>query len=145
MQIALPRRSWRSALALWLAILAAACTIPISYYDATTYRTLTDLKVDATELVGSFDSVAVRASEPAIAGTRNRLLKAVEYEKGKGKENNDTAKQLALILEMYDRDVALYRTSGPNSRQGTFRELAIQLGQAFDIAIATEASKNKDK
>lgn len=145
MQIALPRRSWRAIAALWLAVLAAACTIPISYYDSTTYRTLTDLKVDATELIGSFDSATVRASEPAIGGTRNRLLKAVEYEKGKGKDNNDTAKQLGLILEMYDRDIALYRSSGPNPRQSTYRELAIQLGQAFDIAIATEASKNKDQ
>ena len=128
-----------------LAVSMAACTIPISYYDATTYRTLTDLKVDATELVGSFDSVTVVNAEPAIGGTRTRLLKAVEYEKGKGKDNTDTAKQMELILEIYDRDVTAYRASGPNRRQRTYQELAIQLAQAFDIAIATEASKNKDK
>jgi hypothetical protein len=128
-----------------VALAVAACTIPISYYDGTTYKTLTDLKVDATELVGSFDSVAVRESGPAIAGTRTRLLKALEYEKGKGKDNRDTATQLDLLLTLYDRAVADYRASGPNPRLSDYRERAVQLGQAFDIAISTEAAKNKDK
>ena len=49
------------------ALALAACTIPISYYDGTTYKTLTDLKVDATMLVGSFDSVSVKENAPAPA------------------------------------------------------------------------------
>ncbi len=134
-------RALRSAL---VALALLACSIPISYYDGTTYRTLTDLKVDATELVGSFDSVAVSANNPAIAGTRNRLLKALEYEKGKGKDNRDTATQLDLLLTLYDRAVADYRASGPDPRISDYRERAVQLGQAFDIAISTEAAKNKD-
>jgi hypothetical protein len=134
---------WVQAICVALAIVA--CTIPVSYYDGTTYRTLTDLKVDAIELVGSFDSVAVRDNGPAIAGTRTRLLKALEYEKGKGKDNRDTATQLDLLLTLYDRAVADYRASGPNPRTSDYRERAVQLGQAFDIAISTEAAKNRDK
>jgi hypothetical protein len=137
---ALPR--W--LLSMFVALALVACSIPISYYDSTTYRTLTDLKVDATELVGSFDSVAVTDNNPAIAGTRNRMLKALEYEKGKGKDNRDTATQLDLLLTLYDRAVADYRASGPNPRTSDYRERAVQLGQAFDIAISTEAAKNKD-
>jgi hypothetical protein len=127
------------------ALALAACTIPISYYDGTTYKTLTDLKVDATMLVGSFDSVSVKENAPAIAGTRVRLLKALEYEKGKGKDNKDTAEQLELLLSLYDGAVADYRASGPNPRVSDYRERAVQLGQAFDIAISTEAAKNRDK
>lgn len=133
------------ALALCAVALSAACTIPISYYDATTYHTLTDLKVDATELVGSFDSVKVVEASPAIAGTRTRMLKALEYEKGKGADNADTAKQLELLLQLYDGAVTDYRANGPNPRARDFRERAVQLGQAFDTAISTESAKNRDK
>ena len=136
-------RGWVRAVAItWL---VAACTIPISYYDGTTYKTLTDLKVDATELVGSFDSVTVKENGPALAGARIRFLKALEDEKGKGKDNHDTAEQLELLLTLYDRAVADYRASGPNPRLSDYRERAVQLAQAFDIAISTEAAKNKDK
>lgn len=137
----MPRLLYAAALVLAF----AACTIPISYYDGTTYKTLTDLKVDATQLVGSFDSVTVKSNAPEIAGTRIRFLKALEYEKGKGKDNKDTTEQLELLLTLYDRAVADYRASGPDPRTSDYRERAVQLGQAFDIAISTEAAKNKDK
>lgn len=138
-------RSLGLRLALCAVALTAACTIPISYYDVTTYHTLTDLKVDVTELVGSFDSVKVTAAAPAIAGTRTRMVKALEYEKGKGSDNSDTVKQLELLLQLYDSTVSDYRASGPNPRVRDFRERAAQLAQAFDTAISTESAKNRDK
>ncbi|HWA14921.1 MAG TPA: hypothetical protein VG817_00710, partial [Gemmatimonadales bacterium] len=141
--LSLPLPRWARMLTLVLGI--AACAVPLSLYDGTTYQTLTDLKVDATLLVGSFDSVAVKENAPAISGTRVRFLKALEYEKGKGKENHDTADQLELLLTLYDQVVADYRASGPNPRLRDYRERAVQLGQAFDTAIATEAAKNREK
>lgn len=140
-RLVLPR--W--LLTLSIALTVAACAVPLTYYDATTYKTLTDLKVDATELVGSFDSVAVRESGPAINGTRIRMLKALEYEKGKGSDNQDTADQITLLLQLYDEAVKDYRASGPNPRLNDYRERARQLAQAFDTAISTEAAKNRNK
>lgn len=141
--------AWRSRLrALHIAaasVVALACAIPISYYDATTYRALTDLKVDVTQLVASFDSLAVAENAGEIAATRTRLLKAHEYEKGKGAHNRDTATQLELLIQLYDRVVARYQASGPDPALRDFQQLSEQLSQAFDTAIATESAKNRDK
>ena len=127
-----------------LTVLAAACAVPISYYDATTYKSLTDLKVDATQLVASFDTKPVGENEARISDVTTRLLKAYEYEKGKGKPNSDTMKQLEKIKGLFDQDVGDYR-SGAKLGSKFFREAAVALGQAFDIAISTENLKNKDK
>lgn len=127
-------------------LLAAACAVSISYYDATTYKNLTDLKVEATMLVGSFDTKAVAANEAKIADVTEKMLKAYEYEKGKGKANSDTMTQIEKIKKLLEQDVNDYR-SGAGAKLGpkAFRESATELGQAFDIAISTENLKNKDK
>ena len=59
----------RRCFAFGLALLAMACAVPISYYDATTYRNLTDLKVDATQLVASFDTKSVAGRRRADVAT----------------------------------------------------------------------------
>ena len=131
-------------LAVALTLLVAACAVPISYYDATTYRNLTDLKVDATLLVASFDTKPVAENEGGIADVTTKLLKAYEYEKGKGKPNSDTVTQIDKIKGLFDGSVSDYR-SGAKLGPRFFREASVQLGQAFDIAISTENLKNKDK
>lgn len=132
---------------LCLFVSVSSCSgIPISYYDTTTYTQLTSLKAETTTLVESFDTKKVAANEPKIEETTLNLRKAYEYEKGKGSPNSDTTKQFEKIDQLFGSDVKEYRESGPGSL-GTkfFREAATVLGQAFDIAIATENLKNKDK
>jgi hypothetical protein len=131
-----------------LALLAGACAIPISYYDATTYKNLTDLKVETTTLIASFDTKAVSENEAKIADVAMKLDKAYEYEKGKGNANSGTMIQLEKIKGMFEKDVEDYRK--PQKEKDDlgrkfFSEAARLLGQAFDIAISTENLKNKDK
>jgi hypothetical protein len=134
-----------SLLALLL-MLAACAGVPVSYYDATTYTNLVDLKVDTTLLVESFDSRKVKDNEAQIAAVSRNLKRAYEYERGKGDPNSDTVKQFEKIMKLFNEDVGAYRENGPGDLgKRYFQEAAVVLGQAFDVAIATENEKNKDK
>lgn len=123
-----------------------SCSIPISYRDAVTYKNLTDLKAEAMTLVETFDTKPVAANEAAIENVTLEFRKALEYEKGKGKSNNDTVVQLNKIQGLLNEDIKDYRENG-NATLGPkyFQEAARVLGEAFDIAIKTENLKNKDK
>lgn len=127
---------------MWL----TSCAIPISYRDAVTYKNLTDLKAEAMTLVETFDTRPVAQNEAAIENVTLEFRKALEYEKGKGKSNNDTIEQLNKIQGLLNDDIKDYRENG-NATLGPkyFQEAAKTLGQAFDIAIATENLKNRDK
>jgi hypothetical protein len=129
-----------------LAIAMAACAVPISYYDATTYTQLTSLKAETTALIETFDEKPFARNEDKIEATMLNLRKAHEYEKGKGSPNSDTARQFEKIAKLYSETIGEYKQHGPKALGPKyFREAALVLGQAFDIAIATENSKNKDK
>ncbi len=130
-----------------LLLLFVACAgVPVSYYDATTYTNLVDLKVDTTLLVESFDTRKVKENEAQIAAVSRNLKRAYEYERGKGDPNSDTVEQFEKIMKLFDEDVGAYRENGPGDLgKRYFQEAAVVLGQAFDIAIATENEKNKDK
>jgi len=120
--------------------------VPISYYDLSTYTHLTGLKAETTLLVESFDTKKPSENEQKIENVTLSLRKAYEYECGKGKPNSDTTKQFNKIIALFDNNVREYRENGPNSLGAKyFREAAEVLGQAFDISIATENEKNKDK
>jgi len=123
-----------------------SCAIPITYHDVATYKNLTDLKAEAIMLVETFDTKPFASNEAAIADITLKFRKAYEYEKGKGKSNSDTIKQFDEIWKLLNDDIADYRENG-NATLGPkyFREAAVVLGQAFDIAITTENLKNKDK
>ncbi len=119
---------------------------PITYYDVTTYTQLTSLKAETILLVESFDTKSIRENSDKIEKTTLNLRKAYEYEIGKGKPNSDTTKQFKIVMTLFDNDVQDYRGEGPNGLgRRYFREASVVLGQAFDIAIATENMKNKDK
>ena len=122
------------------------CAIPITYHDAATYKNLTDLKAEVVMLVDTFDAKPFAGNEAAIADIALKFRKAYEYEKGKGKPNSETMRQFAEIWKLLNEDIKDYRENG-NATLGPkyFREAAVVLGQAFDIAIATENLKNKDK
>jgi len=122
------------------------CAIPITYHDAATYKNLTDLKAEVMMLVETFDAKPFAANEAAIADITLKFRKAYEYEKGKGKPNSDTMRQFDEIWKLLNEDITDYRASGTAVLGPKyFREAAVVLGQAFDIAIATENLKNKDK
>ncbi len=134
------------SIVLLLLSLSGCAGVPISYYDATTYTHLTELKVETTFLVKSFDTKPVDKNEQKIEEVTLSLRKAYEYENGKGEPNSDTIKQFTKIIKLFNDDVKEYRENEPNSLGSKyFREAAVLLGQAFDIAIATENEKNKDK
>ena len=123
-----------------------SCSIPISYRDAITFKNLTDLKAEAMTLVESFDTKPVAHNEAAMEHVILEFRKALEYERGKGKANNDTVKQLEEIQKLLNEDIKDYRENG-NATLGPkyFREAAGVLEQAFDKAIETENLKNKDR
>jgi len=124
----------------------SGCAIPISYYDATTYHNLTSLKAEAATLVETFDYKPVADNESAIQTLLLSFRKAYEHEKGKGRPDKDTVQQFTKLRKLLDDDIADYRSGGPGKfGPKYFREAAVVLEQAFDIVIATENLKNKDK
>ena len=142
----LPRYIFALVIALLTSTWLTGCAIPITYHDATTYKNLTDLKAEAMILVETFDTKPVAGNEAAIADLTLKFRKAYEYEKGKGQPNSRTMEQFEIIQKDLNEDIADYRENG-NGKLGPkyFQEAARVLGQAFDIAIATESLKNKDK
>jgi len=126
--------------------LFTSCAVPITYHDITTYKNLTDLKAESMMLVETFDTKSFAVNEAAIVDLALKFRKAYEYEKGKGIANNDTLKQFDEIRKLLNADVAEYREKG-RAKLGPkyFSEAALVLGQAFDIAIASENLKNKER
>lgn len=125
--------------------LSACNGVPISYYDATTYTQLTSLKAETTLLMESFDAKPYAENQAKIEATLLNLRKAYEYEKGKG-ANSDTEKQFEIITDLFKDDIKEYQENGPGVLgRKYFQQAAVVLGQAFDIVIATENLKNKDK
>lgn len=134
-------------LSIMLLVLAlSGCSVPISYYDATTYTQLTALKAETTLLVESFDTKPVSENKNNIEQATLNLRKSYEYEFGKGAPNSDTTKQFEKIMKLFSDDIKSYQESDPKSLGNKyFSQASVVLGQAFDIAIATENLKNKDK
>jgi hypothetical protein len=131
---------------LFLGMALAGCSIPLSYYDSTTYSNLTSLKAETSMLIETFDKRSFSQNESKIEATTLNLRKAHEYEKGKGTPNSDTAKQFEHVVKLYGDTINEYRDHGPGKLGPKyFQEAARVLGQAFDIVIQTENLKNKDK
>jgi hypothetical protein len=138
---------WTLLFGCFLALLLQGCiTVPISYYDAATYKNLTSLKAETMLLVEKFDSKPVLEMEAKIEDVTLKLRQAYEYEIGKGNPNSDTARQFKIIVNLFNEDVTDFQDSGPGGLGPKFfQEASVVLGQAFDIAIETENLKNKDK
>lgn len=133
-------------LLLCITVFTGCQTVPISYYDTTTYTQLTSLKAETTALIETFDMKSLAQNESKIEETTLSLRKAYEYEKGKGSPNSDTTQQFDKVVRLYETTVNEYKDNGPGKLGPKyFQEAARVLGQAFDIAIATENVKNKDK
>ncbi len=144
------------------AVLLSACA-GLARYDDNTYKSMTALKGEVKVFMD--DCAAKGASGEkalsALEGFRVKLSQSFEYEAGKG-SNNDTTSQMkelnSLFIEAYARysknkvsGAACAESAGgeqPDHATGcltagycTAKSKVIE--KAFDIAISTEALKNK--
>ncbi|MFQ5851954.1 MAG: hypothetical protein ACE5JU_15390 [Candidatus Binatia bacterium] len=91
-------------LLLVLAGLLGGCpALRLSYYDPTTFRSLTALKPKVALLYESFTRDPLK--EAQIAEVRLELAQVYEYERGKGASNRETARQVQIIRKMFKRHV----------------------------------------
>ncbi|MBI3989504.1 MAG: hypothetical protein HY347_07790 [candidate division NC10 bacterium] len=129
-------------LLLFVAILSGCSLLQPSYYDPTTFRNLTALKPKVAMLYETFTYDPL--NEEKIAEIRLELAQVYEYEKGKGESNRETARQVQLIREMFERHVEHRQKQGKWSV--AFMQNALQnIQEAFDTAIRTERLKNKNE
>jgi len=113
-----------------------------AYFDATTYKNLTDLKPQIQMLYDTFTQNEI--DEKRIESIRLKLAQMYEYEKGKGERNKETMLQIGIIQNMFERHI------GDRIESGTWTELHAgnlkeNISEAFDIAISTENLKNKNE
>ena len=127
-------------------MLLTSCAIPLTYHDTTTYKNLTDLKAETMMLFETFDTKPYSRNEAALVDLALKFRKAYEYEKGKGIANSKTMQRFDELQKLLNADVADYREKRKTKLSPNyFQQAAVVLGQAFDIAIAMENLKNKDK
>lgn len=129
-------------LLLLTATISGCSALQLSYYDPTTFRNLTALKAEVAALYETFTQDSLSAEK--IAAIRLKFAQVYEYERGKGESNRETARQVQIIREMFERHVAHRLQQGKWST--AFMENSRQnIQDAFDIAIRTERSKNKNE
>lgn len=114
----------------------------LHYYDPTTYKNLTNLKPEVAALYESF--VEEEIDKKAIAAIRLELAQAFEYERGKGENNHETARQIELIKKMFEAHVQERLKNGKWS-EANLQNKKENIEDAFDIAISTERLKNKNE
>lgn len=114
----------------------------ISYYDPTTYKNLTDVKPEVMALYDTLAEDTVRADN--IAAIRLKLAQIYEYENGKGPRNFETATQIRIIREMFERHINDRMDKGKWS-QPHLNNQKQNMAEAFDIAIQSERLKNKNE
>ncbi len=128
-------------LAAWL----SGCALlqgSISYYDPATYRSLTEVKPQLVFLYETFAGDSIDVVE--VRAIRLRLAQMLEYEKGKGPKNIETAQQIKIIRDMFEDDLQHRIKNGkwsPAQRDNQTENIS----EAFDIAISTERLKNKNE
>jgi hypothetical protein len=114
----------------------------ISYYDPTTFKSLTDLKPEIVMLYETFAGDTVNTEW--IRSVRLRLAQMYEYEKGKGEKNKETTEQIAIIRKMVNGHVD-ERIQGARWSETHMMNQIENIQEAFDIAIRTERLKNKNE
>jgi hypothetical protein len=123
-----------------LLILSLQCIPLVSRYDPITYKNLTDLKPVILFLYDSFGSDSLNVDN--VAEARLKLAQVFEYERGKGLKNKDTYDQIKKIQEMFERHVKDRLDNGKWIKEH-INNVKVNIEEAFDLAIQTEALKNK--
>jgi len=135
------RASAVASLAFLMLFCAGCPSILISHSDPTTYKNLTDLKPEVVALYQTFTGDDV--DQDQIAAINLQFDRMYEYEKGKGQNNTETAKQVDIVRTMFRRHVQDRMETGKWSATDKDNKVA-NMGEAFDIAIATERLKNPE-
>lgn len=144
LQVYTLRGSLRGAMSVSLLVLfVGGCSfMNVARFDLTSYRNLTELKPEVSFLYETF--VREPVDSAGVYRVRLKLAQVFEYERGKGKENEETISQIAIIMEMFERHVAERKERGVWS-DAHVRNRMRNIADAFDIAIATEQAKNRSR
>jgi len=135
------RAAWPSLL-----LALAACAIPITFRDPVTYERLCDLKVECLDVLERADGAFRAETAEEVHRARLGLKKLLARELGKGESNAETAAQIQKLLELFSDQVEELARGDVAARLGPGYAAAArgQLAEAFDIAIETEALKNRE-
>jgi len=114
----------------------------LTYFDPTTYKNLTDLKPRVDNLYLLF--VTDQYDTLKVQNIKLRLAQIYEYERGKGSDNEATAKQINLIRGMFDRH-STSRLNGGRWSNEMLQNNKENIMKLFDTAIETEWLKNRNK
>ncbi|HEB54870.1 MAG TPA: hypothetical protein ENI98_00930 [Gammaproteobacteria bacterium] len=145
------------------AMLLTGCSL-VSHYDSTSYKQLTDLKGEMKVFfeICQNDGASGDAVFYKLNNFKKKSAQAYEYEKGK-KLNDDTVAQLKIIDETVSGAIRIYKSNvmdgakcetrkdkGFIAETGCLKPVYCKakwkvLSEKFDIAIATENLKIKDK
>lgn len=138
------RQHWSkiSAVLLGVLLIGSVVCAPISYYDATTYENLTELKPAVAFLYDTFTNDEVDKSY--IQDIRLQFAQTYEYEKGKGKSNEPTSNQIKMIWGMFEDHVKDRLETGQWS-DAHCKNQKDNIEEAFNRAIQTERLKNKNE
>lgn len=129
----------RGLLALLVFLISGCAAFKVTFYDPTTYRDLTDIKPSISDLYDSY--TAATLDNDKISAMNLKLRQMLEYEKGKGKDNEDTTQQIKLIIEAFESHAADRRASGAWSQDQAANKKEYIL-KMLDIAIESENLKN---
>ena len=143
-------------------IVLSACSF-VSHYDSMSYKQLTDLKGAMKVFFENCqnDGASGEAAFYKLNDFKKKSAQAYEYEKGK-KLNDDTVAQLKIIDKTVSGVIDIYksnimeggecksRESGGGIEGGCLKPVYCKakwkiFAEKFDIAIATENLKIKDK
>lgn len=129
-----------------IAVLAVqiGCSGSVSIYDATAYKLATDLKAESLTLMEKAVEPASN-HEDGIAALRLNLLKTLEYERGRPK-NEISARMWSILIEpegpLLGGFLDRWEEEGPLNA-AFVTEARGQIGEAFDEIIALEIGKIK--
>ncbi|MCX5782010.1 MAG: hypothetical protein NT145_04825 [Elusimicrobia bacterium] len=112
----------------------------ITYYDSTTYKSLTDLKPEVLSVYDNYASENI--DEIKVAQTKLKIAQLFEYEKGKGEKNINTVNQINEIQGIFDRSLEDRRKNG-KWNETYLKDRKENISDAFDLAIQTENLKNR--
>lgn len=120
--------------------LAACLAVALPRFDPATYTNLTHTKPVVARLYDTFAQEDV--ARKRIDAVRLRLDQMYEYENGKGMANGDILAQIDALRRMFERHVGERLKGEAWSAEHTANRKANIL-EAFDLAIRTEAAKNR--
>jgi hypothetical protein len=145
-----PYRKGTTAIVFILLLLSLSCAA-ITGYDATSYKTATDLKAESLLLMDKATEPPDDNQMAQIDELQVKLLKAYEYEKGKKGPNQITVAQWKLLndpekdlLGGFLKDWEAKKGQSKGFSKAFIDEKKDQVGKAFDQIIELESSKVKD-